>query len=287
MAFSTEVRRAINGVLRPFNLQIGTLNSARAEQSRVQFLVESGALDRQAYPLSPGMVDFDPAPLAEALKTYADGLQSLTSGNNAVGFDPNNSYFFGSDMHVLYLMVRSLRPRRIVEIGCGNSTRISRQAIMDGGLDTQITAIDPQPRRDISAMVDAFEQMRLEEMSNFGVFETLEANDILFVDSSHEVRVGNDVARIFCEIIPRLKPGVVVHVHDIFLPFDYPPDFATAMPEWGEQYVLHAWLQHSGAEILWPGRYLQECRPELRSSLPFLAEGPGQSFWFKLAEIAQ
>lgn len=287
MALSTDVRRAINDVLRPLNLQIGTLNSARTEEARVRFLIDSGALDRQAYPLSPGMAEFDPAPLAEALKTYEDGLRSLTSGNNAVGFDPNNSYFFGSDMHVLYLMVRSLRPRRIVEIGCGNSTRISRQAIMDGGLETRITAIDPQPRRDISEMVDAFEQMRLEEMSNFGVFEALEANDILFVDSSHEVRVGNDVARIFCEIIPRLKPGVVVHVHDIFLPFDYPANFATAMPEWGEQYVLHAWLQHSGAQVLWPGRYLQECRPELREPLPFLADGPGQSFWFKLAENAQ
>ncbi|MDQ0463132.1 putative O-methyltransferase YrrM [Caulobacter ginsengisoli] len=283
MAATTQIRQGLNRLLRPLNIELKSLTADRQEQQRIQALIQAGLLDKQIFPLSPGMDAFDPTPLAETWSRCRADLARLQTVPNPVGYDPTNTYYANPDMEVLYLLIRMLAPGKVVEIGCGSSTRITRQAIRDGALATQIIAIDPYPRNDIAPFVDRFEKTRVEELADYSVFESLEAGDILFVDSSHEVRVGNDVARIFCDIIPRLKPGVILHFHDIFLPFDYPPADAERTPEWGEQYVLHAWLQHSGAEILWAGRYVQLCRPDVRAALPFLGEAIAQSFWFRLA----
>ena len=106
--------------------------------------------------------------------------------------------------------------------------------------------------------------------------------DILFIDSSHEVRVANDVAKLFCVTIPSLAPGVVIHVHDIFLPFDYPEPLCTDYSCWGEQYMLQMLLQGCARKVLWPGYYVQRMRPELCTHLPFVANGRAQSFWFEI-----
>lgn len=283
VAATTQIRQGLNRLLRPLNMELKSLTADRQEQQRIQALIQAGLLDRQIFPLSPGMDSFDCGPLVETWNSCRGDLARLQVKGNPVNYDPTNTYYAGPDMASLYLLIRHLKPGKVVEIGCGSSTRITRQAIRDGGLATQIIAIDPYPRNDIAPFVDRFEQTRLEELADYSIFESLEAGDVLFVDSSHEVRVGNDVARIFCDIIPRLKPGVVLHFHDIFLPFDYPPADAERTPEWGEQYVLHAWLQNSGATILWPGRYLQLCRPDVRAALPFLDDDIAQSFWFRLA----
>jgi len=119
-------------------------------------------------------------------------------------------------------------------------------------------------------------------MESYDVFDSLEGGDFLFIDSSHELRVGNDVARIVCDIIPRLKPGIVLHLHDIFLPYEYPRHFALANPAWGEQYIIHALMQGRWCETLWPGYYLQRARPEMAAKLPFLNSGQAQSFWLIL-----
>ncbi len=166
--------------------------------------------------------------------------------------------------------MRMFEPRRVVEVGSGNSTRIMRQAVMDGGLDTEIVAIDPQPRIEIEAVVDRFVRARAETLEDYAEFDALEPNDILFIDSSHEARVGNDVARLFLCVLPRLKPGVVIHVHDIFLPFEYPLEVTTQPRVWTEQYVLQSILQWAPVEVLWPGYYVQAARPDLHAELPFL-----------------
>ncbi len=177
-------------------------------------------------------------------------------------------------------MIRRFAPSRVVEVGCGNSTRVTRQAILDGGFACHLTAIDPWPRAEIAGLVDRFEQSRLEDV-DAGLFAELAAGDVLFIDSRHQVRMSNDVAHLFCRIMPALAPGVVIHVHDVFLPWEYPNRFFRDCPSWGEQYLLYALLQGGGYEILWPGYHLQRDRPDAVAALPFLSEGRAQSFWMR------
>jgi len=283
VAFSTNIRMSLNRLLKPVNLKLSTLLADNAESSRIKALEASGLLERPVYSLLPGMANFDAEPLAKAYSKYRAEIERLRQvGKNDVGYVFANDYFSSPDMEVLYLLMRTLMPSNVVEVGCGNSTRISRQAIIDGDLKTKIIAIDPHPRNDIALFVDEFRQCKLEHIENYEIFQNLQPGDFLFIDSSHQVHVGNDVARIFCDIIPRLKAGVVIHIHDIFLPYEYPPAFAYDYSNWGEQYLLHALMQGRPCEILWPGYYLQKSRPELAKTLPFLSQGRAQSFWLLL-----
>jgi Methyltransferase domain len=122
-------------------------------------------------------------------------------------------------------MVRSTRPRRIVEVGSGHSTRFMARAVADGRLDTQITAIDPKPRAAIRGLGIEWLQTPVEALRH-GPFGALGANDILFIDSSHQLKPGSDVEFLVREVIPRLAAQVRVHFHDIFLPDDYPGPWA-------------------------------------------------------------
>lgn len=280
MHLSTRVKNALNRVLRRSNVRLDTWTAHDREQARLTALLERGALDAPVFEVMGGMNRFDPAPLAGAYRDFeADLMNLLTPGQNAVGYAPSNDYFAACDAAVLYLMVRHWRPNRIVEVGCGNSTRISRQAIRDGHLATELTAIDPEPRIDIEGMIDRFERKIVEEVDE-AVFGSLASGDFLFIDSSHKAFVGNDVAYLFCKIIPKLKPGVIVHVHDIFLPYDYPPSLALEYPDWGEQYVMHALTYARDCDVLWPGHHVQRDRHDLHDQFPFLSLSRAQSFWF-------
>jgi hypothetical protein len=254
---------------------------ARADRSRLEAFERRGGLERPAYALSPGMEGFDPAPMARGLAEHRAGLDRLRDpARNDTGYAPGNGYFEIPDAAALYLLVRRFAPKRVVEIGCGHSTRVTRQAIIDGGSETKLTAIDPHPRAEIAHLVDRFEPAELETVEA-QVFSGLGPGDVLFIDSSHQVRVGNDAAHLFCRIIPALASGVLIHVHDVFLPYEYPKRFCYDCPSWGEQYLLHALLQGGGYELLWPGYYLQNARPDALAAMPFLREARAQSFWIR------
>ena len=110
-------------------------------------------------------------------------------------------------------------------MGSGHSTRFLARAVADGALATQITSIDPAPRASIAALAIRHLALPVQE-TDTRIFETLEANDILFIDSSHQAKPGGDVAFLLGEALPRLAAGVRVHFHDIFLPDDYPAEWA-------------------------------------------------------------
>lgn len=282
MVTTTRIKHGLNALLRPLNIKIDSWTVSDRERARIESLRARGKLNEPVYPLTGGMERFDPSLIESAYADHREALSCLASPKaNGTGYDPVNSYFAPPDAEVLYLLMRALKPKRVVEVGCGNSTRVTRQAIKDGELGTQLIAIDPYPRIDIEGLVDRFVQGKLEEMTDWSIFESLEKDDILFIDSSHQAAVGNDVAYLFCKIIPALKPGVVVHVHDIFLPYDYPPNFAVDYPDWGEQYVLHAMVNGRDCEVLWPGHHVQRDRIDLHERLPFVKSGISQSFWFR------
>src|SRR5262249_39662840 len=139
----------------------------------------------------------------------------------------------------LYGMLADLNPARYLEIGSGNSTRFARRAIRDRGLRTRIESVDPHPRAEIDSIADTVIQSPLESLDlKLGTW--LSPGAVAFIVGSHRCFMNSDVTVVFLEILPRLQPGVRVHFHDIFLPYDYPPDWADAY--YSEQYVLAAFL---------------------------------------------
>ena len=154
-----------------------------------------------------------------------------------------NDYFSGLDAVVYYSLIRRLKPRRIIEIGGGYSTRIAGKAL-EANQSGRLTCIEPYPEERLngSAFGVHLVTKRVEELE-VGFFSALEANDVLFIDSSHTVKFGSDVCYEFLEILPALKRGVWVHVHDIFFPHDYPAEWLLERRlALNEQYLLEAFL---------------------------------------------
>lgn len=281
MSVTTSIKKTINMALRPVKLKLETLTAEQQEAERIRRQVALGQFDKPAFQLLHGMELFDAAILAGTYAKCRDDVERLMQGAPPAFFDRTNNFYSTPDAEILYLMVRSLAPKRIVEIGSGNSTLIIRQAIADAGLGATHIAIDPEPRADITGFVDRVLRCRFEETDVMEELRALEKNDILFIDSSHQVHVANDVAKLFCNVVPALTQGVAIHVHDIFLPFDYPEPFCADYSGWGEQYLVQVMLAASPREILWPGYFVQKLRPELGEGLPFLGAGRAQSFWFR------
>lgn len=151
----------------------------------------------------------------------------------------NNGYFGGSDARVAYGMVRVHRPRRILEIGSGNSTKFLRLAIERNGGGTELVSIDPTPRAEIDRLCERVIRQPLQRVP-IETFDVLESGDILFMDGTHQVFHGTDSVFFYLRVLPRIAPGVRVHIHDITLPFEYPDEFIERY--YAEQYVLAAQL---------------------------------------------
>ena len=163
--------------------------------------------------------------------------------------DFKNDYFNGLDAAVFYSLIRHLRPRRVIEIGSGYSTRFAHKALTRNADGGRLTCIEPHPEERLNGLRLSVEviQKRVEEI-DVDFFSCLEANDILFIDSSHTVKFGSDVCYEFLEILPRLKRGVWVHVHDIFFPHDYPAEWLLKRRlALNEQYLLEAFLSFNPA----------------------------------------
>ena len=173
--------------------------------------------------------------LLNELAAYRDEL-------NTLDFNFDNSFFNGFDAAVYYSLIRHLKPQRIIEIGGGYSTQLAARALTATG-DGKLICIEPFPERlnGVGPSVELI-QKRVEEI-DLDFFSCLAANDILFIDSSHTVKFGSDVCYEFLELLPRLAPGVWVHVHDIFFPHDYPAEWLIERRlALNEQYLLEAFL---------------------------------------------
>jgi hypothetical protein len=151
----------------------------------------------------------------------------------------NNVWFTALDAASLVAFLLAFKPKRYLEIGSGNSTKFARYAIKHGKLPTELISIDPTPRANIDALCTRVIRTTL-ETCDLAIFDQLESGDILFFDGSHRVFTNSDVTVFFLEIMPRLKPGILVHIHDIFLPDDYPPGWTGRL--YSEQYLVAAQL---------------------------------------------
>lgn len=187
----------------------------------------------------------------------------------------NNVFFTGADAKIAYAFTRARKPSRIVEIGSGNSTRFFRKAIGEGGLSTRLVSIDPAPRVEIADIADEVMRTSIVDVP-LPFFSELQPGDILFFDGSHLCFHGTDVTHFFLNVLPCVRAGVLVHIHDIPLPYEYPEHFDARY--YNEQYVLGAFLLGN---------------PEWSIRLPvhFLAQRgvlleDGGSFWFEKSERA-
>ena len=187
-----------------------------------------------------------------------------------------NGYFSYSDARAAYAMVARLKPRLILEVGSGHSTKFFRKAITETSQATKILSVDPAPRADIQGLIDEFITSSVLDI-DITIFDRLSEGDILFWDGSHVCYSGSDVDVLFLDVLPRLKPGVIVHVHDVSLPYagarvfgDLPDDLSTLCTS--EDLILATFLLNAkSANVMLPIHYLHK--------LGVLHE-PGHSFWF-------
>jgi Methyltransferase domain len=198
-----------------------------------------------------------------------------------------NGWLPALDGVALYSFIALNAPKYYVEVGSGNSTKFARRAINDHKLSTRIVSIDPCPRAEINDLCDRSIRKPLESV-DLDVFDVLEANDILYIDNSHRVFMNSDATVVFLDVLPRLKPGVLVQIHDVTLPYDYPAEWTHRY--YSEQYLLAAYIlaKGSGFDIVMPSIFVSE-DPELRKVLSPLwaatqlknVQTHGSSFWLR------
>jgi len=174
----------------------------------------------------------------------------------------HNQGFESVDAEMLYCIIRHFKPKRIFEIGSGSSTLLIIDAIkrnVKEGIRANFTVIDPFPSQTVkaSSKISKLHVTKVQETPS-SVFKNLKKNDILFIDSSHIATIGSDVQYLFLEILPRLSKGVIIHIHDIFIPSEYPRSHVLKEYNfWNEQYILQAFLTFNNAfEILWSGNFI-------------------------------
>jgi len=206
-----------------------------------------------------------------------DGLRYSTG--------PENTMYLAADAAVYRAMLRHLRPNRVLEIGSGYSTAIALDTADRHLPDLEFGCVEPYPDRLVGLLQpgdrDRVELYRcLVQELPLETYDTLGRGDVLFIDSTHVVKPGSDVVWLFLHVLPRLVPGVVVHVHDIFWPFEYPPEWLAERRDWTEGYLLHAFLAGNREwEILLFSSWLWKRHPELVP--PHLtAETPG-NIWLR------
>ena len=228
--------------------------------------------------------------LKEALN-YAPIFQSIkkqSEEKNATLPTYNNGFLPGLDIISIYTIIATYKPTKYIEVGSGNSTKVAHKAIKDQGLNTKIVSIDPHPRAEIDQLANKIIREPFEN-TDYSELLALEENDILFIDNSHRILPNSDSTVFFLEILPKLKKGVIVHIHDIYLPYDYPQFMCDRF--YSEQYGLAMYLiaNPTKYKTLLPNYYISE-HPQLKTILTPIWNHPsldgvekhGGSYWIQI-----
>jgi len=215
------------------------------------------------------------------LARYRDDFARFGGDPPAPRFEQD--WFPRLDAAIAYALVRERRPRRIVEIGSGHSSRVMARAISDGGLPSDFTAIDPQPRAPLAGLPVRHINRRLQEVPR-DIFAALGAGDILFIDSSHKLTPGSDVELLMTRILPAIPAGVLVHIHDIFLPGGYPASWSWR--NYNEQSAVAALFQGGRWAPLFASSFVlsqmaNEFAESIAASLPLPAGAIESSLWLE------
>jgi hypothetical protein len=231
-------------------------------------VVQSRVWPAEPHP-TPG-VDWHDSDQVELCRAFAEQSELVFASEPT---DDPNEYAASSviypllDALVLQAMLQHLRPKRVIEAGSGDSSlvtaRVNREIL---GGELEFTCIEPYPRDFLVNGVPGISELRQEEIQDtpLELFDELGDGDVFFVDTSHTVKTGGDVTWIFHQIIPRLKPGVVVHIHDAFLPGDYPKQWVMEGWGWNESYLLQAFLAFNAVwQVTFGVQYMIQNHKEL------------------------
>lgn len=202
----------------------------------------------------------------------------------------NNNFLPGLDIVAIYAMLAIHQPKKYVEVGSGNSTKVAFKSKSENSLVTEIISIDPMPRAEIDQLATTVIRKPFEEV-DYDIILNLEANDILFIDNSHRILPNSDSMVFYMEILPKLKKGVIVHIHDIYVPFDYPQFMCDRA--YTEQYGLAMFMLANPTKYktILPNYFISEDK-ELSSTIAPMwqhenlsgVEKHGGSFWLQIAE---
>jgi methyltransferase family protein len=232
-------------------------------------------LEARTWPAEQDPVGFDLAydRQLDFLQTVVPQFQPEWVSSSApffsVSYNYNNGFFETVDAEIAYSLVRYYKPRRIVEVGGGYSSRVMAAALDQNlkldGVRGELVTIDPYPDRFPKKALSDRVHLIPQTIQNvdLDVFLSLQSGDFLFLDSSHVVGIGSDVVREYLEILPRVAGGVVIHAHDIFIPSDYPREAVLHnLAFWSEQYLLQALLMFNPQfEVLWGSSAMQSREP--------------------------
>jgi len=206
-----------------------------------------------------------------------------------------NGYFDYVSAVAMHSFIRYQRPTRVVEVGAGNSTYVIANAMClnrKDGAPGEVTAIDPCPNPILRGGIPGLDHLITKPVQAVGLapFTALREGDILSIDTSHTVKTGSDVNFLYLEVLPRLAPGVLIHIHDIFLPLDYPENWLQRRIFWNEQYLLQAFLMFNQEfDVVWGQRYVERVFPQLYTAIVAGRAEPAsnqQSFSFWLRRIS-
>jgi predicted O-methyltransferase YrrM len=228
----------------------------------------------------------------EAMRLLIEGIEANTPVLRRVlasarHYQYDNEFFSGLDAIVLVHLLAIQRPQRIIEIGGGHSTALMLDAIDTLALDIRVTSIEPYPDRIAALAMHERMTLRKERVETLdpATFESLQAGDILFIDSSHVVKSGSDVLYLLFDVLPRLPAGVLIHFHDIYIPDDYPIELRQDRRAWNESYFLQGFLMYNRDFAIAFGSHLamRNFEPVLKKlaaniGMPRIGGG---SFWIK------
>jgi len=226
--------------------------------------------------------------VAKRVGNYVEELRNIPENHptDKLEYCWNNPFWNNSDALVQYGIYRDIKPNRIVEVGCGFSSLLMQRALEKNDNNCQVTQVEPYPN---PALFNLFpdnwsHHQCMLQRAPFEIFESLESGDVLFYDGSHCSKAASDVNWFFFEILPRLSPGVIIHIHDIFLPDDYPEPWIFERGQtWNEQYLLQAFLMHNpDYEIIMANRFLWKKHADILDKY-YRGVQPsyGCSFWIK------
>lgn len=240
---------------------------------------------------SPSTINWnadDQLALAEIVGGYVDELrdipQDLRPGK--LEYCWNNPMWNNADALVQYGLLRDLKPKRLVEIGCGWSSLLMQRALARNKTECHVTQVEPYPNSSLFELFPkSWQHLRAPlQRAPFEIFESLQAGDICFYDGSHCSKAASDVNWFFFEVLPRLAPGVVIHIHDIFLPDDYPDLWILERGQtWNEQYLLQAFIMNNNDyKILIANAFLSKANAKKLEKL-YRGVQPhyGCSFWMQ------